>query len=185
MDQNHWFIDGAYTFNPQWEVFGRLGLAGVRLADGYLFRDGNKLFGTAGLRGLIVQSERAAIGIIVQASAYDRYDETQTNVDQGAVFTRRAEWQQYDAELGLAAQVKFFNIITLYGGPLFYVAMANAELRTSGPGFATRKTGTAREDQYLGGFIGVRISVGKSFTITGEHQERDGRSSGFVVSYSF
>ena len=90
VDQNHWFIDGAYTFNPQWEVFGRLGVAGVRLADGYLFRDGNKLFGTAGLRGLIVQSERAAIGIIVQASAYDRYDETQTSVDRGQ-FSRVAQ----------------------------------------------------------------------------------------------
>jgi hypothetical protein len=170
---NQVFLQGSYSFIKNWEAYGRIGGADMKEKESGL-KDGTKVFGSLGLRGLFYDDGLFSFGPFIQGNMYSTYTDTVTS-SGGAVEKYKIE-NPWDASVGLAAQIKIEKLIFYYG-PFAYMARNKLKVQNDST--------TLKEKQNLGGFLGINVLATKDFNFSIEGQYTGKFSVGGMVNYSF
>ena len=171
---NQYYLQGSYSFLKDWEVYGRLGEADLRMYSSDTkqhFSDGVAPYGTLGFKGVVYRYKNFAIGPFLEESWYAGH----TDVDHG----------QWDLNLGVSAQYKIPTAsrdLTVYGGPFAYWRRAESNLSLNAPPMGD----DMKEKHNIGGFLGVKVPVvQQKIFFTAEAQMRDRVGAGASLSYKF
>lgn len=198
--QNQEYLQLGYSFIKNWEAYLRVGGADQKMTDMFdtstdspdlagfnaTFKDGSKPFGTIGVRGVFNITPSLGIGPFFQGSFYSSYKDKTTGTFLGLSATQEMKVKKpREINLGVGFQSKIGKI-TLYGGPVAYWAKSRVdwEMIVPGVGTATAST-TYKEKNNFGGFAGLRVPLGKAFTLEVEGQMKSELSGGASISYSF
>jgi len=170
------YLQGDYTFIKDWEAYGRLGGASLKLDnDGADFRDRMRGYGTLGLKGVAYRYQNFAVGPFVESSLYRDHKDS---IDGNNVKVK----DQWDLNLGVSAQYKIpvgSCDLTVYGGPFAYWNRSTLDVT----GLASED---AREKNNIGGFLGVKVPIVKQkMFLTAECQFKDKIGTGVSISYTF
>lgn len=167
---NEYYLQGTYTFLKDWEVYGRLGGADMRVYShdtGQHFSDSANIYGTLGFKGVVYRSGNFAFGPFIDGSLYGNYAGVAKN--------------QWDTNIGVSAQYKIRSV-TLYGGPFGYWRQADSEMALN----PSVSQDDMKERHNLGGFLGVQVPVvQQKVFLTAEVQMKDRPGAGASVSYKF
>lgn len=180
--QNNYWIQVAYTFVEDWEFSVRFGLANLKIDTVFTQvtppRDFEGEYGfnlTLGLKGLLWSRPNWGIGPVLQANFYSDYEtevEGTLRQDLGGedatILARYQGWR--DLNLGLAAQIDAGPVV-LYGGGFGYWTTADGRMETTPEGgLAQRHKASVEEKNNLGGYLGVRIPMGRAWSFHAEGQ---------------
>jgi hypothetical protein len=170
------YLQGNYTFTKDWETYGRLGGASLKIDnDGADFRDRMRPYGTLGLKGVAYRQKNLSIGPFVEGSLYRNHRDSVNGTDVKVK-------DQWDLNLGVSAQYKIpvgGCDLTVYGGPLAYWNRSSMDVS----GLSSED---AREKNNIGGFLGVKVPIVKEkLSFTAECQFKDKTGTGVYFSYAF
>jgi hypothetical protein len=176
---NQLYLQGSYTFMKDWETYGRVGGASLKLDnDGADFRDRMRGFGGLGLKGVAYRYQNLAIGPFVESSLYRDHRDSIGGNDVKVK-------DQWDLNLGVAAQYRVpvgGCDLTVYGGPFAYWNRSTIDV--TGNGLSASED--AREKNNIGGFLGVKVPIVKQkMFLTAECQFKDKAGTGIYFSYIF
>jgi hypothetical protein len=180
-ESNQYYLQVSYGLPKNWEVYGRIGGADMKLkSDGFLdgTKDSTQPFGTLGIKGAFFKKNQFSFGAFAQGTYRSEYKDSAT---VGGTEVDSKFKDHYDINVGLAAQLKFGNFL-VYGGPFWYYARAKAELSASGYQDVSE---TVKEKDNIGGFLGVKIPITKRVGLNIEGQLRDRTSYGAMITYAF
>ena len=190
---NYW-IQVYYAFFEDWNFYARFGLANLKIDTLFTQLDPVEDFEadygfnlTLGLNGLLYRAPSWGIGPILQANFYADYEtelEGELNEDLGggeaSVIARYKGWK--DINLGIAAQVEAGPLV-LYGGGFGYWTSADGHVEITPEGDnPERHQATVDEKGNVGGYLGVRIPMGRAWSFHGEGQYKSDISFSVAVS---
>ena len=75
---NQVHLQGSYSFVKNWEAYGRIGVADMKERVLGL-KDGAKVFGSLGVRGLLYDDGLFSFGPFIQGNMYSTYSDTVTS----------------------------------------------------------------------------------------------------------
>jgi hypothetical protein len=175
---NQYYGQGTFTLLKDWEVYGGLGEADLRVEGLKEVRDSGEPDGTLGFKGVIYRYESFAFGPFIEGACYGHH---------GTMF-----YDQWSVSLGASSQYKIpvgGRDLTVYGGPFMYWHENKAELVTnSGMTGGVPISGQLKQEQWsnFGGFLGVKFPiVTKKVFFTVEGQMTSNASLGASISYLF
>jgi hypothetical protein len=191
---NNYWIQVYYTFAENWQFYGRFGLANLKI-DTLFTRleqpgDFEADYGfnlTLGMNGLLYGAPGWGIGPTLQVTFYADYEtelegELRQDIGGGTaeVLARYKGWK--DVNLGIAAQVEAGPLV-LYGGGFGYwtTADGHAEVTPEGQN-PERYQATIDEKANLGGYLGVRIPMGRAWSLHAEGQYKSDISFSVAIS---
>ncbi len=198
--QHSIYSHAAYGAGKLWEVYGRIGVADLRISDAFQpanaftasakddFAENWKFFGTLGAKGFHALNGWFGIGAFVQGTYhFSNYTDSTTGVYNGAPFEADLKIKNLWAVAGgVGFQVSLPCTTKLYGGPYLYYTDARLSLS---PGVAGVQI-AARDDMLsnrsiAGGYAGVDIALTRGFrlNIEGHHAER--LSLGAAITYTY
>jgi hypothetical protein len=192
--QSNYWIQVYYTLSENWQFYARFGLANLKIDTLFTRLDPPGDFEadygfnlTLGMNGLLYSAPGWGIGPFLQANFYADYEnelEGELRQDLGGdsvkVLARYKGWK--DVNLGLAAQVDAGPVV-LYGGGFGYwtTADGHAEARIAGEN-PERYKATLDEKSNLGGYLGVRIPLGRAWSFHAEGQYKSDISFSVAIS---
>ena len=174
------YVQGNYTFLKDWETYGRLGGASLRIDNdsGTDFRDRAQVFGTLGFKGVAYRYKNFAIGPFVEGSMYGDHTDSNYGVDVKVK-------NQWNVNLGISAQYKipvYSCDVTVYGGPFAYWNRSTVDVTSNG--LTVSQDGTEKNN--IGAFLGVKFPIIKQkLFLTAEGQMRDKVGGGLGLNYTF
>ena len=175
---NQYYAQGNYTFLKDWEVYGRLGEADLRVGPIVDLRESGEPYGSVGFKGVIYRHDNFALGPFVEGSWY---------AHPGSVF-----YDQWNVDFGASGQYKLPALgrdLTFYGGPFLYWHEAKSDLlRNSGMTGGVPVSGQIKQQQWsnFGEFVGVKFPIVKEkLSFMTEGQLTSKMSLGALVSYLF
>jgi len=198
--QNRLYSEAGYGAHERWEMYGRIGIADLKIAD--VFRPasdatvssrsdftGNwKFFGTLGAKAYYPLSGVFGIGAFVQGtSAFGDCKDSVSGTRNGAPFTTELTLKDmWDVNFGIGLQMNVPQGIRLYAGPCIYYSEAKAAASPGIPGLALAGGDTTiRNKTNAGGFAGVDIPLGKGFRLNAEGWFSERLSVGTAVTYIY
>jgi hypothetical protein len=175
---NQYYGQGTFTLLKDWELYGRLGEADLKVSGLREVRDSGEPNGTLGFKGVVYRHENFAIGPFMEGSCYAHH---------GNPF-----YDQWNFSLGASSQYKIpvgGRDLTVYGGPFAYWHENKAELVTnSGMTGGVPISGQLKQEQWsnFGGFLGVKFPIvrEKVFLMV-EGQTSRNASVGASIGYLF
>ena len=190
--QNQAYIRGSYSFIKNWEAYLGIGGADIKAKDAFDFdrpqdfKDSLKPFGTIGIKGVFDIAPEFGVGPFFQASyVFSDYKDEKTGTVLGIPVTETLKYKNpWDVNLGVGFQCKLENII-LYAGPFVYWNKAKVEAEATALGITLTDSTTYKEKNHVGGFTGMRFSLGKGFNFEVEGQLKSKFSAGGSLVYSF
>ena len=192
--QKQIFIQGGYGFIEGGEVYLRGGVADTERENAFLdssdFNDDFKPFGTLGIRLSYPFNSIFSFGAFIQGSLYSYYSDEIILLDSLIKQKYETENLPWEVNLGVGLQAKlnstFLNAL-LYGGPMLYNERLDMKRRVTSIIHSTTGEESIRykEQSNVGGFLGLRLSLGKQFHIEVEGQMKNRISAGGSVTYSF
>ena len=164
---HQYYAKGTYTFIKDWEVYGKFGLADMKLRNDDVMRSGTdntKPFGGLGLKGVVYRNGYFSVGPFAEGNMYSSY---------------KGLTNQWDVNAGVSAAYRFLVskcLVTVYGGP--FMSTTRADLKGSG---------TLKEYYDFGGFAGVSVPITQKVfaSIEGQLKDKLGSSYGVSVGYKF
>lgn len=210
LKQHRVYLQAAYGFMEDWEVYLRIGGADMKADDVFTLGesefDGDmKPFGTVGLRGAMEITPAISIGPFVQISRYSDYDDKRSSsftllsdlsdpalgvILPAGTYTVSEQLDikdAWDVSAGVGIQGNIGKA-TLYAGPFLYWSRAEVEetLILTGPLSGTLRASTDYESKSnIGGFAGVRIPLARGLLLDAEAQLRSEFSAGLSLTYAF
>jgi hypothetical protein len=200
ISQNQTYLQLSYGIMKGWEVYLRAGGADLKaknLIDDPTvtrvgpkdFKDGFKPFSTLGAKGIIYENNNKSlsIGPFIQTTLYSNYKDEWTRnelgwSDSGSI---TAKWEKpWDVNLGISAQTKIGEVI-LYGGPFVYWYKVKGVNEAMGSAGSNSDSTTFKEKNNIGGFAGVKVPLGKKFSVEVEGQMKSKFSAGAAIIYRF
>ena len=194
LKHNNYWIQVYYTFAENGQFYARFGVANLKVdTPSNLFEppaDYEADYGfnlTLGISGLLYHSPGWGIGPVLQANFYADYEtelEGELRQDLGGgtaeVLARCKGWK--DINLGIAAQVDAGPLV-LYGGGFGYWTTADgyAEINPAG-GNPQRYRATVDEKGNFGGYLGMRIPMGRAWSLHAEGQYKSDISFSVAIS---
>lgn len=168
IEQNRIYLHLGYGLGieeePRWEVYLRAGAADLE-AKGF---DGDyEPFAAVGLKGAFWEGPVFGWGLVVQGAYFYDYESNGGDIEIE---------EFWEIEGGIPFQVTFGPFV-VYGGPVFFHSEAEAK---SDLGFAELE-----EEDNIGAFGGLRLSLGKNFSIEGEAQYKSDFSAGGLITVHF
>jgi hypothetical protein len=190
--QNQTYIRGSYSFIKNWEAYLGIGGADIKVKDTFDFdnpqdfKDSLKPFGTIGVKGVFNITPSLGIGPFFQASLlFSDYKDEKTGDILGIPVSETLKYKKpWDVNLGIGFQGKIGDVI-LYGGPVVYWNRAKVEAEATALGITVTDSTTYKEKNNVGGFAGLRLSLGKGFNVEVEGQLKSRFSMGGSLVYSF
>ncbi len=199
--QNQAYLQASFGILKDWEIFGRLGGADIKIKDAFDFRtatddakDNYKLFGTFGFKGVLYRNPKfvlgpfstVTMGPIFKGTMYSNYSDTAVGTigGTGVAMTYNVK-EMWDVNLAWSMQTKLSSL-TFFAGPFVYWKHAKSSLDVAIAGTGVFTDSTKYEpDNWVGGFAGVRIPLTKHLSVELEGQYTNKASAGAVVMYSF
>jgi hypothetical protein len=177
--QNEIYSQAAYGVKNIWEVYGRLGIADLKIED--VFKDHERFSGTLGAKAFYPVSKLWGVGAFVQGTYYvsDFTDKVSGN-------KKVSIDNLWDASFGVGLQVTLPCGTKLYAGPYLYYSEARMSL-SSGIHDLGYEAGnfTIENKSIAGGFAGLDIPLAKGFRLNVEGQYAERFSAGAAISYTY
>lgn len=192
INQNQAYLQVGYGFVKNWEGYLRVGGADARVKEAFLFdsgtsgfKDSLKPFATIGFKALLYSSPYFGMGPFLQASLYSDYEDTKTGTILGVPVSEGIRIKNpWDVNLGVGLQGKIREA-TLYGGPVVYWAGSKVEGEAGALGVMETESTAYKERNFVGGFAGLRLPLGKGFNVEVEGQLKSRFSFGGALTYLF
>jgi hypothetical protein len=189
--QNQVYIRGSYSFIKNWEAYLGFGAADIKVKDAFDFdnpqdfKDSLKPFGTIGVKGVFNISPTFGIGPFLQASLFSDHKDGKSGTVLGIPVSETLKFKNpWEIDLGIGFQAKVGDAI-LYGGPVVYWSRARVELEATAHGITLSDSTTYKEKNNVGGFAGLRFSLGSGLNFEVEGQLKSKLSVGGFLVYSF
>jgi hypothetical protein len=199
--QNQAYLQASFGILKDWEIFGRLGGADMRVKDAFDFKtsmddakDNLRVYGTFGFKGVLYRNPRFVLGPlstftmgpVFKSSIYSNYNDSASGTIGGTAITSTYNVKEmWDANLAWSMQTKLSSL-TFFAGPFVYWKHAKASLDVIITGTGAFSDSTKYEsDNWVGGFAGVRVPLTKHLSLEVEGQYTNKASAGAVVMYSF
>ena len=198
--QNQIYSHAAYGKAGIWEVYGRVGIADLKISDAFSsgnaltttsgndFAENWKFFGTLGAKAFYAVNDFLGVGAFVQGTYhFNNYTDSVTGVYNGTPFEADLKIKNLrDLHGGIGLQATIPLSIKIYGGPYVYYSEADTVLSVDRPGlpFGTEK-GTVQNKSKIGGFIGTDIPLARGFRLNIEGQYSERLSIGSAVTYTY
>jgi len=177
--QNEIYSQAAYGAKNIWEVYGRIGIADLKIED--VFRDHEKFSGTLGAKAFYPVSPTWGVGAFVHGTYY--FSNFTDNVSRNREMEIDKLW---NVNGGMGIQMTLPCGTKLYAGPYLYYSEARMSLPSgvrdlgySAGNFTVGNKSTA------GGFAGLDIPLAKGFRLNVEGQYADRFSAGAAISYTY
>ena len=198
--QNSIYSQVAYGGNNMWEIYGRIGVADLKIFDVFSSSDAStttnknnfeenwKFFGTLGAKGFYPISNIFGIGAFVQGTYhFSDYTDSVAGINGGTPYTAGLKIKNlWDINFGMGFQMTVPLDIKLYAGPYVYYSEAKASLDSNIPGIDYAAGNVSiRNKSIVGGFAGVDLPLFKGFHINVEGQYADRFSAGVAMSYTY
>lgn len=197
LTSNQPYVQASYGFMKDAEVYLRVGAMDLNASPAYAsgtglsgfkseFSDGFKPSATLGFKGVFNITPEIGIGPFLQTTLYPNFKDSTTGKVLGAASTQEMELKNArEFNVGFALQGKIGDAI-VYAGPVAYWARGDVEnkITVTGGGVTTLST-AYKEKNNVGGFLGVRLPMGKEFAAEIEGQYKSDFSGGASVTYSF
>ena len=198
--QHQIYSHAAYGKAGIWEVYGRIGLADLKISDAFNagnglttmsrndFDENWKFFGTLGAKAFYPVNRLFGVGAFIQGTYhFSNYTDSVTGAYNGTPFEADLKIKNlWDVHGGIGLQATLPFSIKLYGGPYVYYSDADAVLSVDRPGllFGTEK-GIMQNKSKAGGFVGTDIPLIKGFRLNIEGQYAGRLSIGSAVTYTY
>jgi hypothetical protein len=192
VNQNQAYIRGSYSFIKNWEAYLGFRGADIKVKDVFDFdspedfKDSLKPFGTIGVKGIFNINSIFGIGPFLQASlVFSDYKDEKTGTVLGIPVSATLKYKDpWEVNLGIGFQAKIGEVI-LYGGPVIYWNRTKVEAEATALGITVSDSTTYKEKNNIGGFAGMRFSLGKGFNFEVEGQLKSKFSAGGSLMYLF
>jgi len=178
-NQTQFFVQADVGLYPSTEAYLRIGGADAGVDDalgGSNFRGGYAPYGTLGLKGLFHRGKYLDVGGFVEGSYFGSYSDStpsaKLNLDKA-----------FAVNAGLTFE-KEIEGACLYAGPFFHYRKGDFSYadRTD----ATNNfSGSAEEDNKIGGFLGIRWIAMQDIVVELETQLRNNLSFGGGISFIY
>lgn len=197
--QNEIYSQAAYGSKKLWEIYGRIGVADLKISDAFRsahasavtstndFTENWKFFGTLGAKGFWPLNKVLGIGAFLQGTYYfNNYTCGVTGTETGIPFAAdlkvRDMWD-VNFGVGLQAAVSDFKF---YAGPYIFYSEAKANLSANIAGLEWGKESILLKNKAsVGGFVGADVPLGKGFRLNIEGRYADRFSCGVAVGYVY
>lgn len=198
--QNSIYSQVAYGGNNIWEIYGRIGVADLKIPDAFNstdvltttskldFEENWKFFGTLGAKGFYPISKIFGIGAFIQGTYHFRnYTDSVSASNNGTAYIANLKIKNlWDVNFGIGLQITAPLAIKLYAGPYVYYAEAKESLDTNIPGVEyAAGNASIRNKSIVGGFAGVDIPLLKGFHLNAEGRYAERFSAGAAISYTY
>jgi hypothetical protein len=195
IQQNNAYLQVSFAPVKYFEMYLRGGAADFKAPDAFNlgtttvnFGDNPKMFGTAGIKYFLYNSQNFGFAPFLQGSYYSTYKDNIGFVSAGTTYSTEVKFKNpWDINVGFILQAKLQKI-TFYGGPFAYWFKTKVENSTSPAlaGSANANSSTTYEEQNnIGGFLGVRIPITGNISFDVEGQYKSRFSIGGSASYRF
>lgn len=177
--QNEIYSQASYGAKNIWEVYGRLGIADLKIKD--VFKDNEKFSGTLGAKAFYPVSPTWGVGTFIQGTYY--FGGFTDNVSRNRDMEMDKLW---NVHCGIGFQVTLPCGTKLYTGPYIYYSAARMSL-PSGMRDMDYSAGnfTVENKSIAGGFAGFDVPLAKGFRLNVEGQYADRFSAGAAISYTY
>jgi len=198
--QNQIYSQVAYGSHNSWEIYGRLGVADLKIFDAFQptigstttskndFVENWKFFGTMGAKGFLPVNKTFGFGAFLQGNYYfSNFTDDIVGTSAGAPFTADLKLKNlWDVNLGIGIQATVPGNIKLYAGPYVYYSEAKVCLSAAIPGmsFGTNNV-TIKNKSIAGAFIGADIPLAKGFHLNVEGRYSERFSMGAAITYTY
>ncbi|MEN6469189.1 MAG: hypothetical protein ABFD45_09605 [Smithella sp.] len=198
--QNQIYSQVAYGASNRWEIYGRIGIADLKIFDAFTstdvltttskdhFEENWKFFGTLGAKGFYPLNNIFGVGAFMQGSYhFSNYTDEVAGVRNTTPFVADLKIKNlWDLNFGVGLQAAVPGGIKLYMGPYVYYAQANAYLSSAIPGIQSGNQKVSwKNKSNAGGFCGADIPLAKGFRLNIEGQYTDRFSIGSAITYTY
>ena len=198
--QNSIYSQVAYGGNNIWEIYGRVGVADMKIFDAFNstdvlnttskldFEENWKLFSTLGAKGFYPISQIFGIGAFIQGTYhFSNYTDSVLGTNNGTAYVADLKIKNlWDINFGMGIQITAPLCIKLYAGPYVYYTEARASLDTAIPGVEFAEgNASIRNKSIVGGFGGVDIPLSKGFHLNAEGRYAERFSAGAAITYTY
>ena len=198
--QNEIYSQAAYGASRIWEIYARVGVADLDIADIFIstdsatttdrnnFEENGKIFGTLGAKAFYPVNKIFGVGAFVQGTYYFKdFNDEVAGVSSGTSFRAEMEVENlWEVNCGIGLQATLPRDIKFYAGPFIYYSEATMALSSDIPGLAysTQKE-SVENKSIVGGFAGLDIPLTKGFRLNIEGQFSERFSAGAAISYTY
>ena len=199
--QNQIYSQAGYGAKNIWEIYGRLGVADLKISDAFSstdaatstakinFEENWKFFGTLGAKAFWPVHPAFGIGAFIQGTYYfSRFTDDISGTSGGSPFTAQMKVENlWDAACGAALQITIARM-KFYAGPYLYYSEAKTSLDADIAGLEFPASGgkvSLINKSVAGGFAGADVPLIKGFRLNVEAQYADRWSAGAAVSYTY
>ena len=199
LKQNQLYTHAGYGARDLWEVYGRLGIADMKLENAFSPRDGltttsnsdlndtwNNFFGTLGGKIFYPYNQIFGIGAFAQGTYYfNDFSDTVSGIRGGVPFTADLKIKDmWNINFGISGQMSIADT-RFYLGPYFYHAEAEASPSPATPGLQFTADTTIKNKSSVGAFAGIDAPLGKGFRMNIEGQYSERLSIGAAVTFTY
>ncbi len=200
LTQNQVYSEAGYGAPDRWEIYGRIGIADLNIADAYRpaaagitasrndFEDNWSFFGTLGGKVYQPVGKSFGAGAFFQFSyTLSDYSDTVSGTFNGTPFTADVTVENpWDVNVGIGFQALVFSDIQLYAGPYFRYAEDKVSSSATVAGIRLIAGDVIlRNKTSVGGFAGIDLPLYKMFHLNLEAQYSDRLSAGAAVSFIY
>ena len=198
--QNQIYSQASYGAKGIWEVYGRIGIADLKISDAFRsgdvltttsktdFKENWKFFGTLGAKAFYPINSIFGIGAFFQGS----YNFSNFTDDVGGYYGPTPYLVDlkvkhfWDVHFGAGLQATVPPGIKLYAGPYAYYAEADAFFSCAIPGLQSGDQKVVwRNKAPAGGYAGVDVPLAKGFRLNIEGQYAGRFSVGSAIVYTY
>jgi len=198
--QNQVYSQVSYGAQNIWEIYGRVGIADLKIADA--FRSANtstiaskkdmeenwKFFCTLGAKAFYPFNNIFGIGAFIQGTYnFSNFTDESTIRSNGITYLADLKIENlWDVNFGAALQATVPLGIKLYLGPYISYSEAKASLSKDLPGIEWGKAKILMQNKSrAGGFAGADIPLAKGFRMNVEGQYAKRLSFGAAITYAY
>jgi len=196
--ENQVYSELGYGVTDFWEVYGRVGLSGLAIADAFRsnnpatittkqdFADRGGVFGIIGCKLYRPLSANIGMGAFVQGAYYfSGFDDDVSGVRAGVPFGGRVKIDKmWDANFGIALQALLPFGLKAFAGPFFSHAEAKILLVTPLPDVSFGSPSTISKST-LGATAGLEAALTRGFRLNLETQYNGRFSLGSAIIYAY
>lgn len=199
LKQNQVYTHAGYGARNIWEVYGRLGIASLKIDNAFspadartsTSKDGfadtwNNLFGTLGGKLFYPHNNMFGIGAFLQGTYYfSDFSDNASGSRDGVPFTADLKIKDmWSLNAGIGVQMSVAGT-KFYAGPYFYRSEAKASPSPALPGLRFTGDTTMENKSSAGGFAGIDTPLGKGFRLNIEGQYSERLSVGMAVIFVY
>jgi len=199
LKQNQLYTHAGYGSGDLWEIYGRIGIADMKLENAFSPSDGltsasnsdlndtwNNFFGTLGGKVFYPLNKLFGVGAFAQGTYYlNDFSDGISGVRDGAPYRAGLKIKDmWDVNIGIGGQMSVAGA-RFYLGPYFYHTEAEASPSPPAPGLQFTGDTTIKNKSSVGAFAGIDAPLGKGFRLNIESQYSERLSIGAAVTFTY